>query len=359
MTFGNRPYPEGVRRRLIEARYETLERLVEQANEAQCQLFVVAGDLFHRAQMPPEAVVWAVEALSRFQGGCVAVLPGNHDYDDGFGGLWKEMRELAPDSLLLLTDTAPFRLQDYGIDAVLYPAPCHRKRSRENRLSWIRELAERPPAKWHIGVAHGTVRGISPDPEEQYFPMDEEELLALGLHHWCLGHTHVRYPDLDRVQGAGFCFSGTPEPDGFDCRHGGSAWVITLDEGGQAECCALSTGSYRFMDLSRQLQGEADLDNLAEELRQAGRRALVKLSLAGFLPEERYRSRRLWFDELRSNLLYLEEDDSTLAVELSAELIDTHFSAGSFPQRLLSRLAKKDDPAALQLAYRLIGEVKK
>lgn len=359
MTFGNRNYPDGVRRQLIEARYETLERLVEQANEAQCRLFVVAGDLFHRAQMPTQAIARVVQALSRFQGDCVALLPGNHDYDDGYGGLWKEMRELAPDSLLLLTDMVPYRLQDYGIDAVLYPAPCHRRTSRENRLGWLRQIAERPPARWHLGVAHGTVRGISPDPEEQYFPMDEEELLALGLHHWFLGHTHVRYPDLERVQGVPFCFSGTPEPDGFDCRHGGSAWIVTLEGGGRAECRALATGRYRFLEISRQLQGEADLDALAEELRQVGERALVKMSLAGLLPEERYRSRRLWFDNLRSSLLYLEEDDSALAMELSAELIDSHFPAGSFPQRLLSRLAKRDDPAALQLAYRLIDEVKR
>jgi len=93
------------------------------------------------------------------------------------------------------------------------------------------------------------------------------------------------------------------------------------------------------------------------------------------LPEEEYRERRRWFDEVRSGLLYLEEDDSALAVrsgllyleeddsalalQLTAELIKDRFPAGSFPQLLLSRLAEKNDPAALQLAYRLIDEVKR
>jgi hypothetical protein len=85
----------------------------------------------------------------------------------------------------------------------------------------------------------------------------------------------------------------------------------------------------------------------------------VKLRLSGFLPEKAYNSRRRRLDELRSSLLYLEDDDSALAVELSAELIESRFPAGSFPQRLLSRLAQKNDPAALQLAYRLIAEVKR
>jgi len=61
------------------------------------------------------------------------------------------------------------------------------------------------------------------------------------------------------------------------------------------------------------------------------------------LPEEEYRERRRWFDEVRSGLLYLEEDDSALALQLTAELIEDRFPAGSFPQLLLSRLAEKND----------------
>lgn len=358
MTFGNRHYPEAVRQQLVEARYRTLERMVDLANEERCHLFLVAGDLFHRAQMPRGIISRVVQAFSRFQGDCVALLPGNHDHHDGYGSLWREVQDLSPDGLLLLTETVPYRLQDYGIDAVLYPAPCHRKRSGVNRLDWIRGLGERPPGRWQIGVAHGSVRGISPDLEGQYFPMDEGELVSLGLQHWCLGHTHVRYPDLEQVQGAPFCFSGTPEPDGFDCRHGGSAWITTLDVAGRSRGHAVSTGHYRFMEISRELNDAAGLEALREELQQAGERALVKLSLSGYLPQEAYRTRRRWFDEVRSALLYLEESDGALAVELSAELIEAHFPAGSFPQRLLSRLAERDDPAALQLAYRLIDGVK-
>lgn len=359
MAFSNRHYPEAVRQQLVEARYQALKQLVELANEARCQLFLVAGDLFHRARMPREAIARVVQLLSRFQGDCVAILPGNHDYCDRYSGLWKEMQELSFDSLLLLTETAPYRLHDYGIDAVLYPAPCHRKHSAVNRLGWIRELPEKPAARWQIGVAHGSIKGLSPDWEQQYFPMEKNELAALGLQHWCLGHTHLRYPDLEQVEGAVFCYSGTPEPDGFDCRHGGYAWVTVLNEAGRSESRSLSTGRYRFVEITRQVESAADLDQLKEELKRYGGQTLVKLSLSGFLPEEEYRERRRWFDEVRSGLLYLEEDDSALALQLTAELIEDRFPAGSFPQLLLSRLAEKNDSAALQLAYRLIDEVKR
>ena len=168
----------------------------------------------------------------------------------------------------------------------------------------------------------------------------------------------MRYPDLEQVQEA-FSASAAPPTGRFRLPARRQRRITTLDETGRAGIRAVTTGRFRFMEMARELQGAAGLDELQEELRQAGERALVKLSLAGFLPEEAYISRRRWFDEVRQGLLYLEEDDSDLAVEISAELIETHFPAGSLPHRLLSRLAQKNDPAALQLAYRLIDEVKR
>lgn len=359
MTYNHRNYPEGLRRQLVEARYETLEKLVELAIREQCHLLVVAGDLFHRANIARVEIIRTLKILSRFEGGCVAVLPGNHDFYDPFSALWKEFRENAFDGMVLLTETAPYSLQEYGIDAVLYAAPCHRRHSAENRLGWISELETRPAGRWHIGVAHGSVAGVSPDCDQLYFPMTEAELAAANLDHWCLGHTHIRYPDLEQVTGQPFFFSGTPEPDGFDCRHGGTAWLTALEEGGHAQSRSVDTGRFRFLELMRELRCFAELEPLKEDLRQCGGHTLVKLRLTGVLLEEEYLGRSRWFSELRETLAYLEEDDTGLAVELTPDLIAARFPDRSFPHRLLSRLIEKEDREALQLAYRLISEVKK
>ena len=359
MTYNHRNYPEGLRRQLVEARYETLEKLVELANREKCCLLVVAGDLFHQANIARGEIIRTVKILSRFEGGCVAVLPGNHDFYDPFSTLWKEFRENAFDGMVLLSETAPYSLQDYGIDAVLYAAPCHQKHSADHRLGWIRELEGRPNGQWHIGVAHGSVAGVSPDFDQLYFPMAEAELAAARLDHWCLGHTHIRYPDLVQAAGLPFLFSGTPEPDGFDCRHGGTAWLTVLEEEGDAQSRSVDTGRFRFVELKRELRCFADLEPLKEELQQYGEHTLVKLCLTGVLPEEEYLGRSRWFSELRETLAYLEENDANLAVELTPELIAARFADRSFPHRLLSRLIEREDRAALQLAYRLISEVKK
>jgi DNA repair protein SbcD/Mre11 len=358
MTHNHRNYPEDLRRQLVESRYETLEGLVESANLEQCRLLVVAGDLFHRANMAREGIIRTVRILSRFEGSCVAILPGNHDFYDPFGLLWKEFLDNAFDGLAVLSETAPYSLQEYGIDAVLYAAPCHRRNSGENRLGWIRELKARPPGRWHIGVAHGSVAGVSPDFDQLYYPMTGSELAAAGLDHWCLGHTHTRYPDLDRAGRQPYLFSGTPEPDGFDCRHGGSAWVTILDEEGHTESRAMDAGRFRFFELERELRCAADLELLKEELRSFGDDILIRLRLGGVLPDEELRGLPGWFRELRQTLAYLEVDHSGLEAELTPGLVAARFADRSFPHRLLSRLIEKEDREALQLAYRLISEVK-
>ncbi len=359
MTFKNRHYPDEVREQLVEARFDVLAGLVEKAQAEQCQLLIIAGDLFHRANVAPGVVERAVEILERFQG-CVALLPGNHDYYEPYGAIWRVLREKAFDGLILLIHMQPYPLHEYGIEAVLYPAPCDRKHSPENRLDWITGLDERPVGRWHIGVAHGTVRGISPDFEKQYFPMHEAELVTLKMDHWCLGHTHVRYPDLDHVERETFIYSGSPEPDGFDCRHGGNAWVTELDDKGHAVSRSIKTGRFYFCELQRQIQSRTDLERVHQELISTTgvENSLVKLKLSGTLPEADYETRISLYNHIRDALLYLEIDDSALAIEITSEVISSNFPEGSFPHRLLTRLAEKDDREALQVAYRLVEGVK-
>lgn len=360
MTYKNRDYPEDVRAQLTEARFETLSGLVTRANEEQCRLMIIAGDLFHRTSVSSAVIKKTVEILSRFQG-CVAILPGNHDYYEPYGSLWPEFKERAPEELVLLLEMRPYPLHDFGLEAVLYPAPCEAKHSPNNRLDWIRDLAAKPEGKWHIGVAHGAVKGISPDFEKRYYPMEEPELKALDLDHFCLGHTHIAYPGQDEVENKPFLYSGTPEPDGFDCRHRGRAWITEMADSGRSVSRLIETGRFCFIELTRQIRAGEDLEALQKELAGsgAGSRALVKLKLSGTLPEEEYQKRYVIYSSLRESLFYLEIDDSELVIEITPAYIAATYPAGSFPHRFLNRLVEKGDPEALQAAYRFIEEVKR
>lgn len=358
MLYLNRNYPEEVRQQLVEARYQVLERMVERANEEECQLFIIAGDLFERLRVQEDQILKAAHALSRFGGVC-AVLPGNHDYYTPGGTLWEKFREYSTDNTILLSDLRFYSLKDFGIDATLYPAPCGSKHSQKNNIQWISDLPWRPDTCWHLGLAHGSVEGYSPDFNQNYFPMKEEQLISTKLHFWFLGHTHVRIPDRRTFINGGFAYCGTPEPDGFDCSHGGSAWIISLDSNGNVEGNAIETGLHRFMDIERIVKEGEQIDDFIGQLSGEGKRTLMRLKLSGILPRYEYDNRHLWREAMKEKFLYLEWDDIKLQMEISRDTIEDLFPKGSFPYLLLDRLAEKGDQRALQSAYRLMKEVKK
>ncbi|MFW5995561.1 MAG: metallophosphoesterase family protein, partial [Spirochaetia bacterium] len=225
---------------LREARKTAVSRVVAAARAADCHLLTVSGDLFDRVSMNKADVSSVAASLSQFPGRAVLVLPGNHDYAGAESTLWRDFRDAASDHVHVLDEREPFHLADYEIPAVVYPAPCDAKHSAEHRVGYIADTiaAERhrhpgghdsaeaiPEARpWRIGMAHGSIEGVSPDFDGRYFPMRREELREAGVDVWLLGHSHVSWPeslsDSPRILNP-----GTPEPDGFDCTHPGHAFI--------------------------------------------------------------------------------------------------------------------------------------
>ena len=390
-------YPE-VQGELSEARFSTFASLVERANAEGCALFVVAGDLFDRTSVSKETIARAAHFLGEFQGQLAAVLPGNHDYlAHASRSLWTEFMERMGDNTLLLTEKHPYPIQHYGLDAVLYPAPCDAKHSGRSAIGWVKTAARE---KWgdgasarpggtpnqvasgsreagdamsgegqsegaggfRIGVAHGSLKGLSPGlDEERYFPMSKEELLSCGLDLWLLGHVHSRYPERPDLPDRVF-YPGTPEPDGFDCGHDGSAWILTVKDDRSVEALPLATGKYRFLHHRASLGSVGDVENLKATLASPeGARTLCKLSLAGRLPRDLFRGVSRLEEEIRKKIFYLHSplDTEALREEIKKEDIEREFSEDSFPYRLLGSLADEGDHEALQIAYEMILEARK
>jgi exonuclease SbcD len=389
-------YPE-VQKELSEARFGTLQSLVERANGEGCNLFLVAGDLFDRVSVPKEAILRAASILSEFQGELTAVLPGNHDfYAPGSDRLWAEFGSRSGDRTLVLTEKRAYPLDHYNIDASLYPAPCEGKHSERNNAGWVREvrrqspvepaarqpaasgLEARQPAKFdgafRVGVAHGSLMGVSPDFDQRYYPMTREELEAAALDVWLLGHTHARYPAIPGSSDRIF-YPGTPEPDGFDCAHEGGAWIITLKKevpaaglhaaGLQAAALSarpVSTGRYRFLHRGAEIAGAADLDALVRTFTSGEyAQTLVKLSLGGRVPREHAPSVASLEEEIAKAVFFLHRpvDVTGLREEITGEDIAREFTDHSFPHRLLSTLSDAGDHEALQIAYEMIREARR
>jgi len=238
-------YPE-IQSELAGARFETLENVVKRANAEDCELFVVAGDLFDRVTVAKPDVIRAAQIIDGFEGALVVILPGNHDYYSmAQSDLWTLFKEASGDKTLLLERPQKYPLSHYDLDACLYAAPCEAKHSEENRVDWIRTQARDKGTRFHIGVAHGSLQGFSPDFDKKYYPMTPVGLLNSEMDLWLLGHTHLPSPaqpgKFDKI-----FYPGTPEPDGFDCDHEGRAWIIEIQDDKSIVPTSLTTGKYRF-----------------------------------------------------------------------------------------------------------------
>lgn len=351
-------YPETPQAALVEARFACLERMVEEAGRLRCDLFVVAGDLFDRVSASRKDIQRAAAALRSFPGKLVAVLPGNHDYLGPGDPLWPAFRSACGNQILLLDEPRAYPLTRYDLDACLYPGPCTSKHSRSNSIQWVREARRDATVSHHIGVAHGSLESFSPDFDESYYPMRTAELLATELDVWLLGHTHVPFPALPGPRDKIFN-SGTPEPDGFDCTHGGFAWHLQLSPQG-VMAAQVPTGSLRFVEEIVPVQESRDLDRLVDKYRgESARSTLLRAELTGRVSREVLSEVGQAAQRLAESLLYCELRAAGLAEEITQEAIDREYPQGSFPHQLLSRLARAADADALSLAQELLEEAKR
>ena len=361
MKFVGGGYTPEVQESLAEARFKTLGTLIKAANDHQSDLLVIAGDLFHTPTISRKDMLRTARLLKEFEGRLALILPGNHDYiQKSNDPLWLTFNENTGGNTLILGEPKPYDLRRYDLDLTVYPAPCTSKHSSTNAVDWVHGSCRDRETKFGIGIAHGSLEGLSPDFNEDYYPMSKQELQTAGVDLWLMGHTHVRYPNEEAGTEARIFFPSTPEPDGFDCRHPGYVWLIQLEEDRPVHYQSLRTGRYEFLTIEKELHGEASLKTLKYQFRQMkSRECLVRLKLKGRVSSEIYDERVSVAEELKESVVYLDTDMSQLFRKITLKDIDREFTEGSFPYCLLSSLAKEhQNSLALQMAYDLIQEVK-
>lgn len=350
MKFNN--YGEGVKETLAEARFLSLENMINKSNELNTDIFAIAGDLFNTIQVSKRDINRTVNILDKFNGSCVLVLPGNHDYDNGMVDLWHEFTKTPSEKIVLLNKEEVYYLNDYGLDVVVYPAPCHSKHSTENNLGWIKEKGRVDTGKYHIGIAHGALEGLSPDLEGNYYYMSMDELGSIDTDLWLIGHTHVQYPIQEEISNHKIYNAGTPEPDGLDFQGEGSAWYIVLD-GESKVAKRVITGQKRFFDKNFKIKQDEDLEEIRDwALEGDPSKKIIRLYLEGNISKNAHKELNDFYRELESKVFYFLVEDSNLRIKINKEIIESEFTKGSFPYEFLNGLTH--DEEALQIAYDLL-----
>ena len=346
------------REELAEERFRALERVVASGNEQHADVLVVAGDLFHRVGIAARTVDRAAGILDAFAGAVTLVLPGNHDYLAPEGDrLWTAFAESAGDRTVVLDRPGSFDLSGYDLALTVLAAPCDAQHGSSHRLGWATDFA-RPAGHAVVGVAHGSIDGLTLDSEGHYFPMEPRLLASLPADLWVVGHTH-RHHD---VREARLVVPGTPEPDGFDCPVAGSAALVELEgEAADYSVQPLPVGRFRFVEAAVTVddaEGASDEAALEQRVRAAmpDGEALVRLFVTGMLADGAFARWNRVRDRLLDEEGVLRVDDDGLRRVLTREDVDRRYADGSFAHRLLSRLVDANDHEALAEALSLLEE---
>lgn len=365
MKFSSHPE---VAELLADARFLALERLVSDANSQGADLLLIAGDLFDRPRVSESVVSRAVGILSRFEGTLVAVLPGNHDYaasDDAppWDRFLNSVAE-AKSEIVLLKHAAPFELSPWELDLLLLPGPCDARHREHHAIGWAAEItpdalggfelqepgASTSDTRTIIGVAHGSVEGVSPDLQGRYFPMRLADFARTQAHLWVVGHTHAP-AEIETRPGQRLIIPGTPEPDGFDCAIEGGYSLIRADSGRVIEHVRRRVGGYRFLDRTVDPATPDALSSVDTDFERFDRGStLIRLTLKGTLASEEVAELREMIARWTEEFLLCRIDDSGVTEELTRKRIDSEYPADSFPHRLLLSLVESGDEEAAQVA---------
>ena len=221
-------------------------------------------------------------------------------------------------------------------------------------------------ADYHIGLAHGAIKGLSPDQKQEYFLMTEPVLKAIPVDAWLIGHMHVPYPaDLEEskeTSGYRIFNAGTPEQTDIANNTKGYCFVLTLNK--TASKSTVSAHKYQSGDivyLNPAIVMDPDGPALEDKLRQIAdsisTRSVLRFKVAGTACPEDYKQKDALylkvFDSLykQGRLLTYKWDDSELCEQITKDKIRREFPEFGFAAKLLEQL---EDPKEIQLAYDLV-----
>ena len=357
-------YPE-LKERLSQSRIDVLKDMVRKAEEEKCEFFVVTGDLFDSAERTRVSDVKKTAAILSSFGGRVIVLPGNHDYYSGKEKVWSDFEaamDLQDHNITLIREFRPYSFEAGDEKAVFYPAFCQAKHSKTNNLSWIREAGIETDGGSNIGLAHGPIVGVSPDPDLEYFPMTVAELSGIPVDAWLIGHTHVPFPaglrEDEETEGYKIFNAGTHEQTDLHNNTDGNGFIITIEKTGR-EARVLArryvSGKVHFRDLDAYVRPDSDTaleDAVKKAVSGTDPCSIVRLTLSGSARQEEYERRADIYRKLLGGFLTYETDDSGLSGQITVDKIRSEYAETSFAAKFLEKLT--EDPAELQMAYELL-----
>lgn len=208
-------FAETDQKRLMRARIDVIDTILDAAERHSVDAVVCAGDLFHDADPGP---VWWQGLAGRFAARTswptnrpIFLLPGNHDPLIRTSVYWREhpFRDLLP-PWVHIVDRSGFSYE-LGPDAVLYAEPCQSSAGQDRLTD---KLPPRGPEdhRIRIGLVHGSTYDAAGHDND--FPIPRDAAEQRGLDYLAIGDTHSfrEVPPGARIPTV---YPGAPEPTNF------------------------------------------------------------------------------------------------------------------------------------------------
>ena len=362
-------YPE-IKEKLIKSRFDCLQDMVRKAEDEGADFFAVTGDLFDNINTVKVGDVKKVaEILAGFDGR-VLVLPGNHDYYTGEDKVWRDFDNALSalnHNITILKEFKEYTFSDVrGKKVVIYPAFCQAKHSADNNLLWIKNADIETDDVINVGIAHGAIKGVTPDIKEEYFLMTENELEKIPVDVWLVGHTHIAYPgDLDThedITAYRIFNAGTHEQTDLHNNTEGDSFIIGIEKDGDRAVVyarKFISGKIRYFDIMVNVKPDSDsaLRNaVAKAVKEYGDNSVVRINVSGTVGQDEYNNRKIIYDEILDRFLTYEVRDSELSEEITVEKIRSEFAETSFAAQFMEELM--GDSTEVRMAYELLQKCK-
>lgn len=237
-------------------RLKAARRVVEVACQREVDFVLVAGDTFEDNAVDRVLVQKVADTLAQFRGP-VYVLPGNHDPFVP-GSVWDHRAWQSTPNVRVLTEATPVELNG----GTLHPSPVLQKHSLSDPTC---RIDARDSAGIAVGMAHGTVEGVSQDVAD--YPIHREAAARGGLDYLALGHWHSTafFPDSGGT--TRMAYSGTHETTRFGERDSGNVLLVEIDKRGAApQLTTIRTGGLHWESREEELRDPSDATRLRETI---------------------------------------------------------------------------------------------
>lgn len=288
-------------------RLETIERVIDAANEQNVDFMLVAGDLFDN-QTPKAGELGTIVAALKAAQAPVFVLPGNHDPAGPRG-------PFASPIWANLAGTTVTTIEKPGVFPIpggeLLATPCEAKYGTADPTEWFATHVS-PAGRIRIGLAHGSLRigdigKTGPGDVRGHFPIDAAAAQRGHLDYLALGDWHGFYEHKNGK--AVISYSGTPEQTSFKDEDSGTISIVTIDApGSEPSIERVSVGKLRWTAREYEVCDDASIGRVNADLFAIPhpRRTLVRATLRGLCAPSAAEQLRAFEPAFRSRFLCFE-----------------------------------------------------